>query len=65
MARVYVDVVAPDAPWTVDRAWIKQHVNDLVAHGDGCAQDRLECICIMVIPMGISHTVPDTPGISI
>ena len=64
MARVYVDVVAPNPPWTIDRAWIKKHDIDLVVHGDGCAQDRLECIYELPFEMGILRTVPDTPGIS-
>ncbi len=60
----YVDEVVPDAPWIIDRAWIKKHNIDLVVHGDDYAQDRLEYIYKVPIAMGIFRTVPYTPGIS-
>ncbi len=60
----YVDEVVPDAPWVIDRAWIKKHNIDLVVHGDDYAQARLECIYKVPIAMGIFRTVPYTPGIS-
>ena len=56
--------MAPDAPWTLDRAWIKPNDIGQVVHGDGCAQDRLECTGKPPISMGIFRTVPGTPGIS-
>ena len=60
----YVDEVAPDAPWIIDRAWIEKHKIDLVVHGDDYSQEQLESIYYVPISMGIFRTVPYTPGIS-
>ena len=34
------DEVVPDAPWIIDRAWIKKHKIDLVVHGDDYSQEN-------------------------
>ena len=60
----YVDEVVPDAPWIIDRAWIKKHKIDLVVHGDDYSQEGLESIYNVPILMKIFRTVPYTPGIS-
>ncbi len=36
------DEVVPDAPWIIDRAWIKKHKIDLMVHGDDYSQEELE-----------------------
>ena len=60
----YVDEVVPDAPLTIDRAWIEKHDIDLVMHGDDFSSE-LEKLCYKTpIEMGIYRTVGYTPGIS-
>ncbi|MEX0761256.1 MAG: adenylyltransferase/cytidyltransferase family protein [Dehalococcoidia bacterium] len=60
----YVDEVVPNAPLTIDRAWINQHNINLVMHGDDFSSE-LEELCYKVpIEMGIYRTVGYTPGIS-
>ena len=60
----YVDEVIPNAPWSIDRAWIIQHHIQLVVHGDDYAQERLDDIYKVPMEMGILRTVPYTKGIS-
>ncbi len=60
----YVDEVVPNAPITIDRAWIELHNIDLVMHGDDFSSE-LEKLCYKVpIEMGIYRTTGYTPGIS-
>ena len=60
----YVDEVLPNAPLTIDRAWIERHNIDLVIHGDDFSSD-LEKLCYKTpIAMGIYRTVGYTFGIS-
>ncbi len=60
----YVDEVIPDAPLSVERAWIEKYNIDLVMHGDDFSGD-MEKLCYETpIAMGIFRTVSYTPGIS-
>ena len=60
----YVDEVVPNAPLTIDRAWIEHHKIDLVMHGDDFSSE-LEALCYKTpIEMGIYRTIGYTPGIS-
>ena len=59
----YVDEVLPNAPFVVDRAWIKEHDIRLVVHGDDLSQERLEYFYKVLIEMGIFRTVPYSHGI--
>lgn len=60
----YVDKVVPDAPLTMDRAWIERHEIDLVLHGDDFSSDMEELCYKTPIEMGIFRSVGYTPGIS-
>lgn len=60
----YADEVLPDAPWRIDREWIKKHSIDLVVHGDDYSEEQLKETHSVPIEMGIFRTVPYTPGIS-
>ena len=60
----YVDEVIPNAPWTVDRAFIKKHNIHLVIHGDDFSQEELESYYKVPVEMGILRIVPYTKGIS-
>jgi len=60
----HVDEVLPNAPLTIDRAWIERHNIDLVIHGDDFSSE-LEKLCYKTpIEMGIYRTVGYTSGIS-
>ncbi len=60
----YVDEVLPNAPLTIDRAWIERHNIDLVIHGDDFSSE-LEDLCYKTpIEMGIYRTVGYTSEIS-
>ena len=60
----HVDEVLPNAPLTIDRAWIERHNIDLVIHGDDFSSE-LEKLCYKTpIEMGIYRTVSYTSGIS-
>ena len=60
----YVDEVIPDAPLSVERAWIEKYNIDLVMHGDDFSGDMEELCYETPIAMGIFRTVSYTPGIS-
>ena len=60
----YVDEVVPNAPLTIDRAWIERHKIDLILHGDDFSSE-MEQLCYKTpIEMGIYRSVAYTPGIS-
>ncbi len=60
----HVDEVLPDAPLTIDRAWIERHNIDLVMHGDDFSSELEELCYKTPIEMGIYRKVGYTPGIS-
>jgi cytidyltransferase-like protein len=60
----YVDEVIPNAPFTIDRAWIEKHDIHLVVHGNDFGQEQLESYYKVPQEMGILRTVPYTEGIS-
>lgn len=60
----YVDEVLPNAPLTIDRAWIERHNIDLVIHGDDFSSELEELCYKTPIEMGIYRTVGYTSGIS-
>ena len=60
----YVDEVLPNAPWRIDRAWIRQHNIQLVVHGDDYSQEQLEDIYKVPMEIGILRTVHYTQSIS-
>ncbi len=60
----YVDDVVPNAPLSIDRAWIEECNIHLVVHGDDFTQEQLERFYGIPIEMGIFRTVPYTQGIS-
>lgn len=60
----YVDEVLPNAPLTIDRAWIERHNIDLVIHGDDFSSELEELCYKTPIEMGIYRTVGYTVGIS-
>lgn len=60
----YVDEVVPNAPWTIDAAWIEKHKIDLVVHGDDYSLEQQESFYGVPVAMGIFRTVPYTPTIS-
>jgi glycerol-3-phosphate cytidylyltransferase-like family protein len=60
----YVDEVVPNAPLTIDRAWIEQHSIDLVLHGDDLSREMEELCYKTPIEMGIYRSVGYTAGIS-
>jgi glycerol-3-phosphate cytidylyltransferase-like family protein len=60
----YVDEVMPNAPLTMDRAWIKRHDIDLVLHGDDFSKELEELFYKTPIELGIYRTVQYTAGIS-
>ena len=60
----YVDEVVPNAPLTIDRAWIEQHNIDLILHADDFSSEMEELCYKTPIEMGIYRLVGYTPGIS-
>ena len=60
----YVDEVLPNAPLTIDRAWIERHNIDLVIHGDDFSSELEELCYKTPIEMGIYRTVGYTSEIS-
>ena len=60
----YVDEVIPNAPFIIDRAFIKRHTIHLVVHGDDFLREELELYYKVPVEMGIFRTVPYTHGIS-
>ena len=60
----YVDKVVPNAPLTIDRAWIEKHRIDLILHGDDFNSEMEELCYKTPIALGIFRRVPYTPGIS-
>ena len=60
----YVDEVVPNAPLTIDRAWIEQHDIDLILHGDDFSGEMEQLWYKTPIEMGIYRSVVYTPGIS-
>jgi cytidyltransferase-like protein len=60
----HVDEVLPNAPLTIDRAWIERHNIDLVIHGDDFSSELEELCYKTPIEMGIYRTVSYTSGIS-
>jgi len=60
----YVDEVIPDAPLSVDQAWIDRHGIDLVVHGDDMDRGEAERMYAVPEALGILRTVPYTAGIS-
>ena len=60
----YVDEVIPNAPLTIDRAWIERHDIDLILHGDDFSSEMEELYYKTPIEMGIYRSVGYTPEIS-
>ena len=60
----YVDEVIPNAPLTIDRAWIERHDFDLILHGDDFSSEMEELYYKTPIEMGIYRSVGYTPEIS-
>ncbi len=60
----YVDEVIPNAPLTMDRAWIETHNIDIVMHGDDFSKEMEELCYKTPIELGIYRTVKYTAGIS-
>ena len=60
----YVDEVLPNAPLTIDRAWIERHNIDLVIHGDDFSSELEELCYKTPIEVGIYRTVGYTSEIS-
>ncbi len=60
----YVDEVVPNAPLTLDRAWIEQHKIDLILHGNDVSSEMEKLYYNTPIEMGIYRLVGYTPGIS-
>lgn len=60
----HVDEVLPNAPLTIDRAWIERHSIDLVMHGDDFSSELEELCYKTPMEMGIYRTVGYTSGIS-
>ena len=60
----YVDEVIPNAPLTIDRAWIERHDIDLILHGDDFSSEMKELYYKTPIEMGIYRSVGYTPEIS-
>ncbi len=60
----YVDEVLPNAPFIVDRDWIRKHDIHLVVHGDDFSPEKMEHYYRVPMEMGIVRTVPYTHDIS-
>ena len=60
----HVDEVLPNAPLSVNQAWIEEHSIHLVVHGDDFTQEQLERFYRVPIEMGIFRTLTYTQGIS-
>ena len=60
----HVDEVVPNAPLSVNLAWIEEHSIHLVVHGDDFTQEQLETFYRVPIEMGIFRTLAYTRGIS-
>jgi cytidyltransferase-like protein len=59
-----VDEVLPNAPLSVDEAWIDLHRLDVVVHGNDFDPAKLSRFYPGAVRRGIARTVPYTPGIS-
>ncbi len=60
----YADEVLPNAPFIVDRDWIRKHDIHLVVHGDDFSPDEMEHYYRVPMDMGMFRTVPYTHDIS-
>ena len=60
----YVDELVPNAPLSMDRAWIETHGIDVVIHGDDFSKEMEELCYSTPIELGIYRTVSYTEGIS-
>lgn len=59
-----VDEVLPNAPLSVDEAWLDAHRLDVVVHGNDFDPAKLEQFYPGAVRRGILRTVPYTPGVS-
>lgn len=59
-----VDEVVPEAPLSVDEAYLDRHRIDVVVHGDDFDPDKLARFYPGALARGALRTVPYTPGIS-
>jgi cytidyltransferase-like protein len=59
-----VDEVIPEAPLSVDEAWLDRHFLDVVAHGDDFDGASLQRSYPGALARGVLRIVPYTPGIS-
>ena len=59
-----VDMVIPNAPLKVSKAYLKYHQISIVVHGDDTPMDTLQLMYGDAMELGIFKTVPYTKGIS-